>query len=140
MYDEFLALYEANWVGYPDAKATLTALEERGYLLAVLTNGHFTQQRDKLAAIGLLEHVEHLLAAADLPAFKPDARAFDALCQALALDASEVAYVGDDVRADAHGARDAGLQSIHLDRTGDVGPVPGTTRIRALSDLLDILP
>ncbi len=83
--------------------------------------------------------IDHLLATSELPAFKPDPRAYQALCAALALDADDVAYVGDDIFADAHGARDAGLRAIHLDRSGEVGPIPGTTRIRTLADLLELL-
>jgi len=135
-FDGFLSRYRAHWIGFPDARATLTELSARGYVLAVLTNGHFEQQRDKLAAIGLLDVVTHVLASADLPAFKPDRRAFDALCAALDMPAHDIAYVGDDVCADAFGARDAGLRSIHLDRTGQVGPLPGVAHIRELSDLL----
>lgn len=139
-FEEFLHFYRANWRGFPDAIPTLTALAARGYALAVLTNGHTEQQRNKLAAIGVLDLMDHVLATSELPAFKPDPRAFGALCAALALDAAEVAYVGDDVRADAIGARDAGLHSIHLDRSGQAGPIPGTTRIRELADLLTRLP
>lgn len=140
IYAQFLELYEAHWVGYPDAVATLTELSERGYVLAVLTNGHLEQQRGKMAAIRLLDLVEHLLAAADLPAFKPDPRAFTALCDALGMEPREIAYVGDDVLNDAHGARDAGLRSIHLDRSGAVGAIDGVETIRELADLLTHLP
>lgn len=140
IYAQFLELYEAQWIGYPDAVATLTELSERGYVLAVLTNGHFEQQRGKLAAIGLLDVVEHLLASADLPAFKPDPRAYQALCAALSLAPHEIAYVGDDVVNDAHGARDAGLRSIHLDRSGAIGPLPGVETVRELADLLTQFP
>lgn len=136
IYTQFLKHYEANWVGYPDAVSTLQALADRGYVLAVLTNGHLEQQRGKMAAIGLLDVVEHLLASADLPAFKPDPRAYQALCDALAMEPHEIAYVGDDVVNDAYGARDAGLRSIHLDRSGAVGPIAGVETIRELSNLL----
>ncbi len=140
IFAQFLAHYRANWAGFADAVPTLTALAERGYAIAVLTNGHTAQQRAKLEAIGALGVVEHLLATSELPAFKPDRRAFEALCSALALGAAEVAYVGDDAVADACGARDAGLHAIHLDRSGAMDPIPGTTRIRALSELLTQFP
>jgi putative hydrolase of the HAD superfamily len=140
LFAQFLRHYKANWTGFPDALPTLTALAQRGYAIAVLTNGHTEQQRAKLAAIGALDLVDHLLATSELPAFKPDPRAFGALCSALALDPGDVVYVGDDVIADACGARDAGLQSIHLDRSGLAGPIPGTTRIRELAELLTCFP
>lgn len=135
---QYLALYRANWVGFSDVRETLETLAARGYPIAVLTNGYHEQQRDKLEAIGALDLVDHLLASADLPAFKPDARAYQALRDALGLEAHEIAYVGDDVVADAYGARDAGLRSIHLDRSGAVGPLPGIERIHGLAELLTL--
>lgn len=137
LFDEFLDLYRANWVGFDDAHETVLSLRARGYVIAVLTNGYFEQQRDKLEAIGMLDLVEHLLASADLPAFKPDPRAYAALCEALGLHPAEVTYVGDDVVADAHGARDAGLRSIHIDRDGIAGEIPGVEQIRSLRELLE---
>lgn len=135
---QYLALYRENWIGFSDVRETLETLAGRGYSIAVLTNGYHEQQRDKLDAIGVLDLVEHLLASADLPAFKPDARAYQALCDALGLDAHEIAYVGDDIVADAYGARDAGLRSIHLDRSGAVGLLPGVERIHGLAELLTL--
>lgn len=139
LFAEFLTLYRANWTGFSDARETLESLRARGYVLAVLTNGYYEQQRDKLEAIGLLEFVEHLLASADLPAFKPDVRAYEALCSALGLEPYEVMYVGDDVTADAMGARDAGLRSVHLDRDGTAEPISGVTQIRSLREVLEQL-
>ncbi|GAB3667785.1 hypothetical protein GCM10027589_33930 [Actinocorallia lasiicapitis] len=87
---------------------------------------------------GVAEHfaAEGLLCCEQLGRAKPDPSVFTAACSALSLAPAEVAYVGDDLRLDAIGARDAGLQGIWLDRLSAPSPVPaGVHRITGLDEL-----
>lgn len=106
-----------------------------GLRLAVLTNGEQVQQEDKLRRMGILDEFDAVLAASELPAFKPSRLAFDALCAALNQLASSVVYVGDDLAVDAIGARAAGLTSVWIDRHGRGGEPAGVPAIVSLTEL-----
>ena len=72
---------------------------------------------------------------------KPDARIYQAAITHLGLNADQVLHVGDDARADAWGASQAGLQSVWVNPDGHpwthASPSPWT--VRHLSDVADHL-
>jgi len=95
-----------------------------------------------------------VLCAAELGVSKPEAKAFHAACETLALPPHQVAYVGDHPEIDGQGAADAGLFSVWIDRTGvsavtDAGPdadtqatpdqPAGLRRITSLAELPVVL-
>ncbi|MFT4218702.1 MAG: HAD family hydrolase [Micropruina sp.] len=85
-----------------------------GCRVGVLTNGDEGQQREKLAAIGLLRPDLRVFASSTLGCAKPEARAFELACGGLATAPSQTVMVGDDRVKDVLGARAAGLHAIHL--------------------------
>ena len=93
------------------------------------------------------DRFEAVLCAAELGVSKPEAGAFHAACEALALRPHEVAYVGDQPDIDGRGARDAGLRRSGSTATGGRGrraPDRGAHRISAawteLPELLAAIP
>ena len=73
---------------------------------------------------------------------KPDAAAFAALARALAVQPGDVAYVGDNPRADIAAAIAAGMRGIWLDAEGAAYPpeLPAPTAvIHSLTELLTLL-
>jgi putative hydrolase of the HAD superfamily len=135
LFADYLDHYRSAWVPYPDVSATLSELRSMGIVLAVLTNGEQAQQEDKLRRMGVLDEFDAVLAASDLPAFKPSRVAFEALCTALEQPASAVVYVGDDLAVDAIGAAAAGLTSVWIDRHGRGGEPAGVPAITSLTEL-----
>ena len=60
------------------------------------------------------------LHAASLGCAKPDTRAYLALAEALTLEPAEILFVGDDPHADVVGPRNAGMQTVWMNRgTGE---------------------
>ncbi|THA63602.1 HAD family hydrolase [Streptomyces sp. A0642] len=129
--------YEAAWELFPDALPALDRLAD-GYRHAVLSNSSIHNQDRKLRTLGVRDRFEVVLCAVELGVSKPDAGAFHAACEALALDPHEVAYVGDEPDIDASGAVAAGLAGIWLDRRGRGGR-PELVRITALDQLPGLL-
>ncbi|MFE5582464.1 HAD family hydrolase [Kitasatospora sp. NPDC056531] len=118
----WFAGYEAHrnaaWAEFPDAEPVLKALAPT-YRLGVVSNSSVGHQRRKLDAIGLLHYFGDVLVCSDQHGeAKPARSIFHAGCTLLGLAPDEVAYVGDMYAIDAVGARDAGLHSYWLDRTG----------------------
>ena len=135
LFAEYATFYESLWVAFDDAPAVLDDLAAAGYVLGVLTNGQRAQQMAKLTRVGLLDRFAVVVASSELPAGKPDPRAFTALCQRLDTSPESVMFVGDDPAVDVAGARGAGLQAVLLNRD-QVGRAPdGVTSIRSLTEL-----
>ncbi|MFK5582177.1 HAD family hydrolase [Serinicoccus sp. LYQ131] len=109
LFSDYLWRYEAGWRAFDDAVPTLRRIREHGLLAAVLTNGDAEQQQRKVEALALSGEIDVLVCSSELPAAKPDPRAFRA-------------------------ALDAGLSAVLLDRddrhTGVTVP-----RVRSLTDL-----
>lgn len=129
--------YEAAWSLFPDALPALDRLAG-GFRHGVLSNSSIHNQDRKLRALGVRDRFEAVVCAVELGMSKPDAGAFHAACDALALDPHEVAYVGNEPDIDAGGAVAAGLAGIWLDRTG-LGGRADLVRITGLDQLPGLL-
>ena len=75
-----------------------------------------------------------MFASSQLPAVKPDRRAYIEACR-LHVDPAHALMVGDNYELDVLAARAAGPSAIHLDRFAD-RPEPTGDRISTLHDLL----
>lgn len=135
LFEDYFAHYRENWAAYPDAIPALDLLADRGLALAVLTNGQHELQTRKLERLGILDRFDVMLAASELPEFKPHAAAFDALCRALGVPASDMVFVGDDLEADVAGAAAAGLRAVWIDRDAVGGAPDGVTVVASLVEL-----
>lgn len=96
--------------GVEDMLATL----RQEYRIGLLTNGPRVAQRDKLQALGWTDAFDAALVSGELEAGKPDPTAFEALLDALDVEAGETAFVGDRVGDDVSGASGAGLVPIQV--------------------------
>lgn len=135
LWDDYLRHYSNSWIAYPDVMSVLGNLKESGYKLAVLTNGQQAQQEAKLAAMGMTDLFEVVLAIGTVDALKPDRRAFEHLCRVFECDAAEVVFVGDDLDYDVRASINAGLKGVWLNRDELVAPEGIETQIRSLTDL-----
>ena len=139
LYQDYLPHYEESWTAYDDVVGALDELDHAGIRLAVLTNGRQAQQVAKLDRMGVLDRFEVVLAASDLPAFKPSPLAFAALCESMGERPEAVAYVGDDLSADVDGAGAAGLIPVWLDRQLVGGGRTDVATIATLAELMVVL-
>lgn len=115
----YSALVNAAWAAFPDAAPVLEALAPR-YRLGVVSNSTLAHQLDKLTALGLLGHFGEaaIVCSGEYGQAKPYPGIFLEGCARIGLPAEQVAFVGDKYDIDALGARDAGLRSFWLDRSG----------------------
>ena len=122
---------------------TLGALEAvgRGRRLGILTNGPPRVQRGKLAATGLEKYFDAIVISGEVGVGKPDARVFEIALARLGAAARATVMVGDSLRRDIAGARNAGLRSVWVNRYGKDrtdGPAPDA-EAADLTDLLMLL-
>jgi FMN hydrolase / 5-amino-6-(5-phospho-D-ribitylamino)uracil phosphatase len=118
---------------YADVLPSLTRLRTR-YRLFALSNGNADLQR-----CGLGELFDGHVTAAGAGAAKPDARIFAELSRVAGVDASEVLHVGDDPLTDVHGARQAGMQAVWLNRDARAWPDALEPPARTIFSLAEIL-
>lgn len=121
------------------ARALLATLRAE-YAVGLLTNGPAVAQREKLATLGLADEFDAVLISGELPAGKPDERAFRALVDRLDVTPDRLAYVGDDVEADVAGAVAAGCQAVQVVRDGGPDPDPRADAVVPLATIAEDLP
>ena len=135
LFEEYRDRYVRHWRLFDDVLPALRRLRAKGIPVALLTNGQSGQQHEKVRRTGLAPYVDLLLTVADVPAPKPDPRAFATLCELLRVPPAHVVFVGDDLEVDVEGALAAGLRAVHLDRTGSAVSTDRHPAVRTLADL-----
>jgi putative hydrolase of the HAD superfamily len=125
---------------FDDVAACLKTLRGKGMLLGVITNNESVHQRDKISRLGLDGMFDAVVISGEVGFAKPDARIFTHACQLIGVEPGAAAHVGDNLVADACGARDAGLRGIWLDRRGGYdGSDVGVPVVRALTEVAALL-
>ena len=121
---------------FPETRPTLVALAERFTLIAV-TNGNANLEK-----IGIDDLFHHHINAAMAGAAKPARPIFDAAVQAGGASAAETLHVGDHPLYDVHGAKEAGLRAVWVNRNGGEWPdeyrAPDLT-VNHVGELLELL-
>ena len=115
---------------FDDVMPALTELGKH-WRLGSISNGFAD-----LEEIGLASHFQVSLAAHRFGCAKPDARIFLAACAALEVSPAQAIYVGDDLLADVQGARQAGMRSGWINRSGSVAEHGADVECRDLTALL----
>jgi len=121
-----------SWSVYADVPDVLANLEERGFLLAVVSNWD-SHLPALLEALGLARKFRAVSVSAIEETGKPDPEIFLRTCARLAVAPAETLHVGDSLAEDYEGARAAGLQSLLLDREDRHPQI--TDRIRSLREI-----
>lgn len=97
---------------FPDAIPALDALRSR-YRLGAITNGNAD-----IALVGLDQHFDFSLIAAEFGAYKPEPSIFLEACRRAGVAPHEALHVGDDPLLDVVGAKRAGMAAAWVNRRG----------------------
>jgi HAD superfamily hydrolase (TIGR01549 family) len=117
------AIYEALRIRIPqsrplfsDTLPTLAALQQRGFLLGVVTNRLYGGEpfQEDLRTLGLLNYFDprHMAISGDLGVRKPNPAIFLHALKALNVEPEHAAMVGDSLNADILGAQKLGILAI----------------------------
>lgn len=121
------AAYFDHWTpttgARPDARATLTALKERGLVTGLLSNTHWPREQHEhwLRRDGICDLLDARVYTSDLHHVKPHPEAFRALLDALGIEATDAVFVGDRPWDDIAGAKQLGMRAIWI-RNSEVPP------------------
>lgn len=110
-------VFEQSCRVHEDALRLIRRAATAGVPLGVLSNSAERMTRMKVRRLGLEGRFVAVLSCDQLAAGKPDPQAYLSACRSLGIGPADVGYV-DDLRRDAEGGAQAGLQSVWLDRRG----------------------
>ena len=99
---------------FADALPALQFLAQR-YPIIAISNGNAD-----VARVGLAEHFAASLSAHQFGVGKPDVRIFHAAAAAAGVRPDEVLHVGDDAELDVLGGLNAGMQTVWVNRAGQL--------------------
>jgi putative hydrolase of the HAD superfamily len=126
---------------FPEALECLEHLRRRGVVLALVTNGDATQQRDKIERHGLARFFATIVIEGEFGAGKPDESVYRHALGALGAAPGAAAMVGDNLEFDVEGAQRLGIHGVWIDRAGVGLPADTAVRphriIRSLRELVD---
>lgn len=135
LFAGYLERYEAGWRPFDDASGALRRARDAGLAVALLTNGDRDQQLQKLDRFAMREAFDLIVCTSDLPAGKPDPRAYAGVLGPLGVAPDRAVMIGDSYEADYEGAARAGMRAIHLDRDSSA-TLPATERVGSLDDIV----
>lgn len=136
-FETFAAKVLESYRLYDDALEALESLSNR-VPIALITNGPYDMQREKLAAVGIERHFQAVLISGEMGVCKPDASIFQSAADLLGTEPAATLHVGDSEVADVAGALGAGFgAAVWLNRHGRERAASQTAHyeIRSLSEL-----
>ena len=126
----------AHWALYPETLSVLRELKSKGFELGIISNFD-TRLFSILKELNLREHFDSITISSLAQAAKPARQIFEYALSQHVIDPEEALHVGDSLRDDWEGAKQANLKGLLIDR--DKKETQGATCIRDLSELPLIL-
>lgn len=120
-FDEYFEeVFEAfsggkHWALYPETLSVIGELKSKGYELGIISNFD-TRLYSILSALSLREHFDSITISSLARAAKPARQVFEYALSQHVIDPEEALHVGDSVREDWEGARQANLHALLIDR------------------------
>lgn len=99
---------------FPEVIDTLMRLKKKGFGLAIVSNLSPPCAEPIKRYFSLL--VDHFVFSFEVGAIKPEPKIFQVLCEKLETAPAEIVIVGDSMKSDIQGAKQFGMQVIHIDR------------------------
>jgi putative hydrolase of the HAD superfamily len=139
-FDELFTYFAQpkSWAVYPEVTETLSALEERGLVLSVISNFD-SRLIAILEGLGLAHWFEHIFISSRVGHAKPDRQIFHTALERHNLKAGDALHVGDSKEKDLKGANEAGLTGVWVERNGEENSSL-SSRITSLKSILSRLP
>jgi putative hydrolase of the HAD superfamily len=122
----------------PGAIELLDAIRDE-YKLHIITNGFPEVQHHKLAHCGLESYFDVIVTSEGCGWNKPDERIFRYALKKAKATTEEALMIGDDLRVDIVGAREAGIHQVFFNPSKGGHDEPVTYEIQRLEELIGIL-
>lgn len=129
------------WRVYPEVHRALQTARARGLRIAVISNFD-SRLATILRALDIEPRVDAVIYSTACGAAKPDARIFRTALDALGVTPETALHVGDSLCADYHGALNAGMAAVYLQRRHQplADDIPTIADLDALDAVIDAKP
>lgn len=131
-----LSPYKTNL--FPGTHETLSALKNN-YKLHVITNGFVEVQHIKLTESKLSQYFDVIVCSEETGKKKPHKKVYEFALKKAKARPEESAMIGDNLKADVHGANKAGLKGVWFNPLFDDN-LDKVVEINALSQLTELFP
>ncbi|MBI1830695.1 MAG: HAD-IA family hydrolase, partial [Planctomycetes bacterium] len=134
--DLFAAFGQSSaWSSDPDAEALMQMLHARGIRQAMASN--FDRRlRAVMAPMPIAAYLDPVVVSSEVGWRKPARAFFEHVAISLALPASEILFIGDDVGNDYEPARDFGMRAVLFDPHRTSADVKAMQRLRDVIDFV----
>jgi len=139
MSDRFLSLLPTRTILFPDTKAVLDYLRQKGYGLHLITNGFEKTQHSKLNHCGLDGYFKNVITSEGSNSVKPQREIFEYALRQAKATVTESVMIGDTLDVDIAGAMSVGMDQVHVNYNGAPQHLTPTYTIRTLKELQDFL-
>ena len=140
-FDELFAYFAepGAWSLYPEVLETLTALKQRGLHSSVISNFD-SRLVAILNGLGVGPFFKQIFVSSRVGYAKPDPQIFHAALKHHGVKPEQSLHVGDSETHDLHGANNAGLRGILVDRRERAQADGADGRVTSLKSILDLVP
>ncbi len=135
---EFLELLPTKTKLFPDTEMVLGYLKEKQYRLHLITNGFEITQHSKLKTSGIDHFFEEVITSEGSNSLKPHPEIFEYALLRTGATKKESIMIGDTPDVDILGAREAGIDQIYVNHTGNTELVDATYTVYSLKELLEV--
>ncbi len=98
----------------PETREVLETLKEKGYKLALLSNGDSFSQHNKISKVGIEDFFDEVIVSGDIGVHKPSREIFDIMARRLGVRNEECMMIGDVFSSDILGAYNAGILPVWI--------------------------
>ena len=134
----FLEILPTKNALFPDTVEILNYLTEKKYRLHLITNGFEKTQHHKMVTAGIDGFFQEVITSEGSGSLKPNPEIFEyALMRAGAVKKESI-MIGDTPDVDILGARNAGIDQIYVNHTGNEEFVNATYTVKSLMELREI--
>lgn len=135
----FLQLLPTRTILFPDTMEILDYLENKGYQMHIITNGFEKTQHSKLSTSGLTKYFKEVITSEGSNSLKPQKEIFDYALSKTGALTGESLMIGDALDVDILGAKNAGMDQVHVNYNDLPQDMEPTYTIRALKELREFL-
>lgn len=127
---------------YDDVPSVLKELKHRGYIIALLTNGDSSSQRERIARFNLEPLLDGIFIEGEQGVGKPDQKAYNNILKRFGVLEHEACMIGDHYLWEVVAPKQHGLKAIWVNRGNSIISVDDNYHadyiIANISELLDI--
>jgi putative hydrolase of the HAD superfamily len=135
MADKFLDILPTKQALFPHTIEVLTYLKNRRYNLHLITNGFEKTQHHKMKTAGIDIFFNEVITSEGSNSLKPHPEIFEYALLKTSAEKTNSIMIGDTPEVDILGAREAGIDQVYVNHTGNKEPVDATYTVYSLKEL-----